>query len=86
MTWTTAFETTAAHYAALAMTRGCWAYAQQQVMSMEQDPEHHGCWQGLRAAVGQSIKAAGFRPHPSELGTWWDVPSRLPVSPHRRGG
>ena len=79
-------ETTAARYAALAMTPGCWAYAQQQVISMEQDPEHHGCWQGLRAAVGQRIKAAGSKPHPSELGTWWGVPSRLPVSPHRRGG
>lgn len=85
MTWTTAFETTAAHYAALAMTRGCWAYAQQQVVSMEQDPEHHGCWQGLRAAVGQRIKAAGFKPHPSELVNWWDVPSRLPPPRPRRG-
>ena len=86
MTWTAAFESTVAHYAALAMTRGCWAYAQQQVVSMEQAPEHHGCWQGLRAAVGKRVKTAGFKPHPSELGNWWDVPSRLPVSPHRRGG
>lgn len=86
MTWAAAFETTAAHYARLAMTRGCWAYAQQQVIRMEQDPDHHGCWLGLRAAVGRRIKTAGFKPHPSEQGNWWDVPSRLPVSPHRRGG
>ena len=68
----------------MAMTRGCWQYAQAQVIAMEQ--EKHGLWLGLCAAVGQRIKAAGFRPHPSEQGNWWDVPSRLPVSPHRRGG
>lgn len=86
MTWTETFERTAAHYAALAMMRGCWAYAQQQVISMEQDPEHHGCWQGLRAAVAQRIKAVGFRPHPSEMGEWWHVPSKLHASQRRRGG
>ena len=85
MTWEQVFETTAAYYAALAMTRGCWAYAQQQVISMEQDPEHYGCWLGLRASVGQRIKAAGFRPHPSEQGNWWDVPSRLQLHRPRRG-
>lgn len=78
MTWEQVFETTAAHYAALAMTRGCWAYAQQQVISMEQDPEHYGCWLGLRAAVGQRIKAAGFRPHPSDLVACDRQPEPLP--------
>ena len=84
MTWDETFNRIAEHYAAMAMTPGCWAAAQHQVAAMEQ--EQGGHWIGLRAAVGQRIKAAGFRPHPSELGTWWDVPSRLPVSPHRRGG
>ena len=81
MTWTDTFNQIAAHYAALAMTPGCWAYAQQRVAQMEQDD----CWQGLRAAVGQRIKAAGFKPHPSELGTWWDVPSKLQPSRQRHG-
>ena len=84
MTWAETFESTAEHYARLAMMRGCWQYAQAQVIAMEQ--EQHGLWQGLRAAVGQRIKTAGFKPAPAEQGTWWDVPSRLPVSPHRRGG
>ena len=81
MTWTDTFDQIAAHYAVLAMTPGCWAYAQQRVAQMEQDD----CWQGLRAAVGQRIKAAGFKPHPSELVNWWDVPSRLPPPRPRRG-
>ena len=29
--------------------------------------EEHGLWIGLRAAVGQRIKAAGFKPDASEL-------------------
>lgn len=65
MTWSETFERTAEHYARLAMTRGLWQYAQQQVVAMEQ--EQHGLWLGLRAAVGRRIKAAGFRPHPSDL-------------------
>ena len=85
MTWQQTFDQVAEHYARLSLTRGCWAYAQQQVISMELNPEHHGCWQGLRAAVGQRIKAASFKPHPSELGTWWDAPSKLSVSRPRHG-
>ena len=85
MTWDETFNRIAEHYARLAMMRGCWAYAQQQVVSMEQDPEHHGCWQGLRAAVGQRVKSAGFRPDPAEQGNWWDVPSRLQPSRQRHG-
>lgn len=65
MTWSETFERTAEHYARLAMTRGMWQYAQAQVVGMEQ--EQHGLWLGLRAAVGRRIKAAGFRPHPSDL-------------------
>lgn len=55
----------AEHYAAQAMTPGWWLYAQAQVAAMEQ--EQHGLWLGLRAAVGRRIKAANFRPHPSDL-------------------
>jgi len=80
LTWTDTFNRIAEHYAALAMTPGCWAYAQQRVAQMEQDD----CWQGLRAAVGQRIKTAGFRPAPADQGNWWDVPSRLlPLRPRR---
>lgn len=65
MTWQQTFDQVAAHYAQLAMTPGWWQYAKQQVASMEQ--EEHGCWIGLRAAVGQRIKAAGFKPDAHEL-------------------
>lgn len=41
--------------------------------------------EGLRAAVGQRIKAAGFKPDPAEQGNWWDVPSRLQPSRQRHG-
>ena len=59
------------HYATMAMQPGWWQYARMQVQSMEADKEAYGIWDGLRAAVGAKIKAAGFRPHPSELGEWW---------------
>ena len=62
------------------MTRGLWQYAQAQVVGMEQ--EQHGLWLGLRAAVGRRIKAAGFRPHPSELAALDRAP--LPLQPVRR--
>ena len=84
MTWNETFERIADHYAAMAMTPGWWAAAQHRVAEMEQEQGEH--WIGLRAAVALRIKAAGFRPHPSELGTWWDVPSKLPVPRPRRGG
>ena len=60
----------------MAMTRGCWQYAQAQVIAMEQ--EKHGLWLGLRAAVGQRIKAANFRPHPSDLAAFEREPQPLP--------
>ena len=59
------------YYATMAMQPGWWQYARMQVQSMEADKEAYGIWDGLRAAVGAKIKAAGFRPHPSELGEWW---------------
>ena len=34
MTWQQTFDQVAEHYARLAMTRGCWAYAQQQVNNL----------------------------------------------------
>ena len=64
------------------MTPGWWLYAQAQVVAMEQDPEHGHHWQGLRAEVGRRIKAAGFRPHPSELAALDRAP--LPLQPVRR--
>ena len=76
MTWQQTFDQVAAHYAQLAMTRGWWQYAQQQVAAMEQ--EQHGLWLGLRAAVGWRIKAAGFRPHPSDLVACDRQPEPLP--------
>lgn len=82
MTWTDTFNRIADHYAAMAMTPGCWAAAQHQVISMEQSTEHPGCWTGLRAAVGRRIKAAGFKPHPSELAALDRAP--LPLQPARR--
>ena len=60
----------------MAMTRGCWQYAQAQVIAMEQ--EKHGLWLGLRIAVGQRIKAANFRPHPSDLAAFEREPQPLP--------
>ena len=65
MTWGETFERIAAHYAALAMQLGCWQYAQARVAELEQ--ERGGHWLGLRAEVGRRIKAAGFRPAPSDL-------------------
>ena len=76
MIWSETFERTAEHYARLAMTRGWWQYAQQQVSAMEQ--EQHGLWLGLRVAVGRRIKAAGFRPHPSDLVACDRQPEPLP--------
>lgn len=65
MTWVETFERIAEHYARLAMTPGWWQYAQARVAAMEQQQGSH--WQGLRAEVGKRIKAAGFRPAPSEM-------------------
>ncbi len=85
MTWSEVFESTADHYAAMAMTLGCWAAAQHQVISMEQSTEHPGCWLGLRAAVGQRLKAAGFKPHPSELAALDRAPQPLQPARQRPG-
>ena len=84
MTWTETFDRIAAHYAALAMTPGCWAAAQHQVAAMEQ--EQGGHWIGLRAEVGRRIKSAGYQPRQDEMGEWWNVPSRSPALRPRRGG
>lgn len=86
LTWTDTFTRTAEHYAAMAMTRGCWQYAQAQVIAMEADPEYGQHWQGLRAAVGRRIKAANFRPHPSDLAAFEREPQPLPSARRWRGG
>lgn len=65
------FDQTVERYSALAMLPGWWAYVRQQVQAMETDRDAHGMWDGLRAAVGARIKAAGFKPPQSEAGEWW---------------
>ena len=70
----------------MAMTPGCWQYAQAQVASMEQDPEHGHHWQGLRAEVGRRIKAAGFRPSSNDLAAFEREPQPLPSARRWHGG
>lgn len=82
MTWPKIFECIAAHYAALAMTPGCWQYAQARVAEMERD-DH---WQGLRAEVGKRIKSAKFRPAPNDLAPFEREPSPLPQRRRTHGG
>ena len=77
-------ERMAAHYAALAMTPGWWQAAQHQVAEMEQ--ERGGHWLGLRAEVGRRIKAAGFRPAPSDLTAFERTAESLPQSRRGNGG
>ena len=83
MTWPQTFERIAAHYAALAMTPGCWQYAQARVIELEQ--EQGGLWLGLRAEVGGRIKAAGFRPSQSDLAPFEREVEPLPGSRRRHG-
>ena len=81
MTWSENFERMAAHYTAMAMQPGCWQYAQARVAEMEQDD----LWSGLRAEVGRRIKAAGFRPRPSDLAPFERVVAPLPTRRRWRG-
>lgn len=81
MTWSDTFERMAAHYTAMAMTPGCWQYAQAQVASMERDE----IWAGLRAEVGRRIKAVGFRPSASDLAPFERTVALLPPSRRWRG-
>lgn len=48
-----------------AMRKGWWQWARYEVQQME--AQQHGEWQGLRARVGEIVKAAGFKPHPSDV-------------------
>ena len=57
------FETQVEHLAKLAMTPGWWAYTQARAMTLDATPE----FAGIRAAVKDRLKAAGFRPAPEEL-------------------
>ena len=68
-----AFDMQVRHLAGLAMTPGWWAYAQQRAIEMEADES--GMWTGIRAEVGKLVKAAGYKPRPDELGTWWEIKS-----------
>ena len=81
MTWNETFERIAAHYTQLAMTPGCWQYAQARVAELEREPG--GCWLGLRAEVGRRIKAASFRPAASDLAPF---ELKLETLPQRRRG
>lgn len=74
-------ERIAAHYTQLAMTQGCWQYAQARVAELER--EQGGYWLGLRAEVGRRIKAAGFRPAASDLAPF---ELELETLPQRRRG
>jgi hypothetical protein len=84
LTWVETFERIAAHYTAMAMTSGCWQYAQARVIELES--EQGGHWQGLRAEVGRRIKAAGFRPAPSDLTPFERMVELLPQSRRGYGG
>lgn len=76
-------ERIAAHYTQLAMTPGCWQYAQARVIELEQ--ERGGHWLGLRAEVGRRIKAAGFRPAASDLAPFERELETLPQGQRTRG-
>ncbi len=65
MNWPAVFEQTAQDMATHAMRKGWWQWARAEVQAMEAQP--HGEWVGLRARVGQILKEAGFRLHPSDL-------------------
>lgn len=84
MTWTETMERIAAHYTQLAMTPGCWQYAQARVIELEQQQGGH--WLGLRAEVGKRIKAAGFRPAPSDLTAFERAVEPLPQRRRMHGG
>ena len=59
----------------LATTPGWWAYASQRAQEMERDtPE---LFAGLRDAVRERVRVSGYRPPRSELGEWWEIPSKL---------
>lgn len=53
------------HYAAKAMQRGWYQYARHEVARMERCDS--GLWRGIRQAVIDRLRAAEFRPHPSDL-------------------
>lgn len=65
MNWPQFFEQTAQQMADHAMRKGWYQWSRHEVQQMEAQP--HGEWVGLRARVGQILKEAGFRPHPSDL-------------------
>lgn len=48
-----------------AMTPGWWQYARAEVAAM--DADESGLYRGLRAAVGERIKEAGYKPPAHEL-------------------
>ena len=73
MTGESAFDAQVRPIAGVAMSPGWWACAQQKAIEMEADES--GMWIGIRSEVGKLVKAAGYKPRPDELGTWWDVKS-----------
>ena len=57
------FEKQVEHLTTLAMTPGWWAYAQARAMELDAQT----AFKGIRAAVKDKLKAAGFRPTSQEL-------------------
>ncbi|MDR2333722.1 MAG: hypothetical protein LBE61_09580 [Burkholderiaceae bacterium] len=57
------FEAQAEHLLKLAMTPGWWRYAQARAQELDAQRE----FMGIRAEVKDRLKAAGYRPPPSEL-------------------
>ena len=57
------FEAQVEHLAKLARSPGWWMYAQARAMELDATPE----FAGIRAAVKDRLKAAGFKPAPQEL-------------------
>lgn len=66
------FNSAVNHMARLAMTPGWWQYTRAEVARMDADKS--GLWRGLRAAVGERIKEAGYKPPPHDL---------LPMEPYQ---
>tara|TARA_R110000822_G_scaffold309150_1_gene438157 strand:+ start:34 stop:279 length:246 start_codon:yes stop_codon:yes gene_type:complete len=63
------FERTLEHYSRLAVQKGYYAYARQEVHELDADP----LYRGLRAAVADNIK--GFVVPLDERGQWWNIKS-----------
>ena len=57
------FNNQVEHLTQLATTPGWWQYAQARAVELDAMSE----FAGIRAAIRERLKAAGFRPTPQEL-------------------